>query len=59
VTSDIIFKDVRIANKKKCSKENLLQLLAESKPEVLITLGAGDIDKYIQPIKELLTRLKS
>lgn len=59
VTSDIIFKDVRIANKVKCAKENLLQLLEESKPEVLITIGAGDIDKFIQPIKELLTRQKS
>lgn len=59
VTSEIIFRDVRIDNKMMCKKEDLLEVIARIKPEVLITLGAGDIDKWIQPIKKLLTTLKS
>jgi UDP-N-acetylmuramate--alanine ligase len=31
----------------------ILKKLKENKPEVLLTLGAGDIDKLIQPIKDL------
>ncbi|MCG8701963.1 MAG: UDP-N-acetylmuramate--L-alanine ligase, partial [Bacteroidales bacterium] len=54
VTSDIIFKDVTISNKHNCSKENLLEHLKEQYIEVLLTLGAGDIDCLVEPIKELV-----
>ena len=37
-----------------CHKEELLDLLKEKKIEVLITLGAGDIDNYVPQIYELL-----
>ena len=46
----------KITTKKSlCSKEELLQRLKDKKDsiEVLVTLGAGDIDKFINPIKEL------
>jgi len=35
-------------------KSDLLSLISECKPEVLLTLGAGDIDKFVQPIKKIL-----
>ncbi|MFA8435595.1 MAG: UDP-N-acetylmuramate--L-alanine ligase [Marinifilaceae bacterium] len=37
-----------------CSKEELLEILREKDLEVLLTLGAGDIDKLVPPIKKLL-----
>jgi UDP-N-acetylmuramate--alanine ligase len=44
------------ANPKKetCSKEELLKVLAQEELDVLLTLGAGDIDTLVEPIKHLL-----
>jgi UDP-N-acetylmuramate--alanine ligase len=56
VTSEIIFKDLTSKEKVLCKKEELLDLLKDKKFEVLITLGAGDIDKLIEPIKEIITK---
>lgn len=55
VTSDIIFKDVT-CEKYKCSKESVLQMLKAHPSEVVLTLGAGDIDQLVQPIKEQLQK---
>ncbi|MDR2286724.1 MAG: UDP-N-acetylmuramate--L-alanine ligase [Prevotellaceae bacterium] len=56
VTSRIIFDKVRIKNKVVCSKEQLMNLLAYRDIDVLVTLGAGDIDRFVEPITEFLTR---
>jgi UDP-N-acetylmuramate--alanine ligase len=40
-------------NKKLLAKENLMQELEGREFEVLMTLGAGDIDVFRNPIKEL------
>jgi UDP-N-acetylmuramate--alanine ligase len=37
-----------------CKKEDLLSLLKDKDIEVLMTLGAGDIDNYVPQICELL-----
>jgi UDP-N-acetylmuramate--alanine ligase len=50
VTSELIFKNVTISNKSMCNKNELIDKLKTLKPEVLITMGAGDIDKFIEPI---------
>jgi len=39
-------------------KTELVNTVVESDVEVLLTLGAGDIDVFIQPLKENLTRVK-
>jgi UDP-N-acetylmuramate--alanine ligase len=54
VTSELIFNDVKLSDKTLCSTENLLPLLAGKNPEVLVTFGAGDIDKLVPKIKEQL-----
>jgi UDP-N-acetylmuramate--alanine ligase len=44
-----------MTNKKMiCEKCDLLKVIADKKIEVLLTLGAGDIDQFVAPIKELL-----
>ncbi len=55
VTSGIIYDRMENPNKKRVSKENLLHELKLSDPKVLLTLGAGDIDRFILPIKQLFT----
>lgn len=54
VTSRIIFDKV-ICPKVLCNKEELLPLLAKKNDiEVLLTIGAGDIDQLLEPIREIL-----
>ena len=54
VTSEIIFKDVTSKNKIMLHKEELLDWLAGKELDVLATFGAGDIDRLVQPITEML-----
>ena len=42
--------------KSMCKKEEILNILKDKNIEVLITLGAGDIDNYVPEIKELLEK---
>ncbi len=56
VTSDMLVDLMQNKRKKRVSKENLLQQLELSKPDVLLTLGAGDIDRLILPIKQLFIK---
>lgn len=57
VSSQLIFDNVHISNKHLCSRENLLEVLEQHVPEVLITMGAGDIDRFVKPITDLLKRI--
>jgi UDP-N-acetylmuramate--alanine ligase len=54
VTSDIIFSKVRLKNKKLCDKKDLMNELRKIRPDVLLTMGAGDIDTFVEPIIRLL-----
>ena len=55
VSSQLIYNHLRPGIQKcLCKKEDILHLLKEKDIEVLITLGAGDIDNYAPAIKELL-----
>jgi UDP-N-acetylmuramate--alanine ligase len=53
VTSEIIYNKINTKNKVLCSKEELLRTLKNKKPEVLMTLGAGDIDELVEPIRKM------
>ena len=53
VTSEIIFKDVTAPEKVMLRKEELMAYLGNERPDVLVTFGAGDISKFIEPIKEM------
>jgi UDP-N-acetylmuramate--alanine ligase len=54
VTSRLILDKVKLADKQICDRESLPDLLKRTDLEVVITLGAGDIDKMTEPIKKLL-----
>jgi UDP-N-acetylmuramate--alanine ligase len=57
VTSKIIFDKITNQNKTLCSKEELLSIIKTKKIEVILTLGAGDIDTLIEPIKNYLNTI--
>jgi UDP-N-acetylmuramate--alanine ligase len=56
VSSDIILNKMSLNNKTILSKESALKWVEASKPELLITAGAGDIDMLVQPILQLLQK---
>ena len=59
VTSKLIYDNLRPGiEKSMCKKEEILNILKDKNIEVLITLGAGDIDNYVPEIKELLETKK-
>jgi UDP-N-acetylmuramate--alanine ligase len=54
VTSEIIFSNVAINEKVLLKKEELMDYLQAEPVDTLITFGAGNIDRYIKPITEML-----
>lgn len=54
VTSEMILNKIGNPNKHLLSKEGLLEYIKLAPIELMITAGAGDIDKLVQPIKEIL-----
>lgn len=56
VTSQLIFDRVTIPSKTLCKKEELLDVVAAGKYEVVLMLGAGDIDRLVEPVKDVLSR---
>jgi len=54
ITSQLVLDKVTCKKKTLLAKEDLMQHLQNEKYEVLLTLGAGDIDVFIQPIKAML-----
>ncbi len=56
VTSEIIFKDVTAPEKVLIKKEQLMDYLSEEPVDVLVSFGAGNIDRFIEPITELLKK---
>lgn len=57
VDSDMIFRMVSLPEKIRCSKQDLLSVLEKQHIDVLVTMGAGDIDRYAEPIKKLVQSL--
>ena len=56
VTSQLIYDNLRSGIEKMlCQKEDVLKILAAKKREVIIVLGAGDMDNYIPEMIKVLT----
>ena len=55
VTSEIIFKDVTAPEKVLIKKEELMDYLSEEPLDVLATFGAGNIDRFVEPITDCLS----
>ncbi|MDO3645278.1 UDP-N-acetylmuramate--L-alanine ligase [Mucilaginibacter sp. L3T2-6] len=54
VNSDMILQRMKSADKRLINKKDVLNVIKEEKPELLLTVGAGDIDTLVQPLKKIL-----
>ncbi|HVV55775.1 MAG TPA: UDP-N-acetylmuramate--L-alanine ligase [Mucilaginibacter sp.] len=54
VSADLILGRMKLWNKRKCGKQEAVDLVQIEKPELLLTVGAGDIDQLVQPLKNAL-----
>lgn len=53
ITSEYLLSLIDNPNKRVLGKEELLPYLQAHKPEVLLTIGAGDIDRFVEKIGQL------
>ena len=53
VDAEMLLSKVQLDAKKVLTKEALLDNLKTNKRNVLVTLGAGDIDQLVEPIKSI------
>ena len=57
VSSQLIYDNLRPGIEKSlCKKEEILDLIRQKEIEILITLGAGDIENYVPQICEILSQ---
>lgn len=54
VTSEIIFRDIKCADKVICDKTDLINTIKNYNFDVLLTVGAGDICNYLPQICEVI-----
>lgn len=54
VTSKIILDEVKNGLKMLCSMEECLHYISIRNPELLLTVGAGDIDTMVEPLKKIM-----
>lgn len=56
ITSQALLDKINLKNKCLCPKENLLETIAEHKPELLVTMGAGNIDRFVEPLQNMISQ---
>ena len=56
VNSEMLLKGIESKEKFLCGREEALLLISQNQPDILLTLGAGDIDQLVAPIEELFTK---
>ncbi len=54
VNSEMILDKIDLSKKRILSKHDVIDYVREEKPELLLTVGAGDIDTLIEPLKKVL-----
>lgn len=55
VNSQMLLDKISLKDKEICGKDLVSAYIENNKPELLLTVGAGDIDTLIQPLKAILT----
>ncbi len=56
VDSDMLMEKITSPIKVRCGKEDLMKKLEGVEADVIVTVGAGDIDTFVEPIKKMLTK---
>ena len=53
VSSHIILDKMKLKDKAEIKKEDVVAWVSKHRPQVLLTLGAGDIDRLVEPIEQI------
>ena len=56
ITSQALLEKVNLADKRLCKKEDLLNTIDQLRPELLVTVGAGDIDRFVEPLEKMINQ---
>ncbi|MBN2683340.1 MAG: UDP-N-acetylmuramate--L-alanine ligase [Bacteroidales bacterium] len=56
INSELLLKNITCKEKQICEMTELVNILQNKNIEIIITMGAGDIDKLVKPIKEMLEK---
>lgn len=56
VTSEALLEKITSKNKMLCSKEELIETIKGIDPELIMTVGAGDIDRFVPQIEKMLAQ---
>lgn len=56
VTSSWLASKIELENKRVVSPEDVLRIVEQERPELIVTVGAGDIDRLVKPIKAILEK---
>jgi UDP-N-acetylmuramate--alanine ligase len=56
VSSRMILEKMKNMNKELADRKELIPMLERKRPEILLTIGAGDIDLLVEPIENLMRR---
>ena len=54
ITSKALLDKVQMSDKHICQKSELINLIDSEKPELLVTMGAGDIDRFVEPLEKMI-----
>lgn len=55
VTSQMLLDRINLQKKALVAPEDLIKKIMDWSPEILLTMGAGDIDRFVEPITEILS----
>jgi UDP-N-acetylmuramate--alanine ligase len=58
VTSDVLLAKITCKSKQLVEKEAVLTTLNITSDQVVLTVGAGDIDRFVKPIKDKILNIK-
>ncbi|WP_276365821.1 UDP-N-acetylmuramate--L-alanine ligase [Chryseolinea sp. H1M3-3] len=56
VDSDMLMEKITSPVKVRCGKEDLMKKLEGVEVDVIVTVGAGDIDTFVEPIRKMLNK---
>lgn len=54
VDSSLLLNQITTPSKQLCEKSDLIATIEQLQPELLITMGAGDIDRFVSPLQKIL-----
>lgn len=59
VNSEMLLESIHAGTKMKVTKEKLFEVLGRLQPEVLVTMGAGDIDRLVPRVKMWISEMSN